>query len=145
MLPTAQALKAKGLRVTPQRMAVFEALRSRKDHPSVEMVHEQVRKALPTISLNTVYTTLSALEEAGLIRRIDAGDGLGRYDGNAMAHLHIVCTGCLRVDDVALPVEASAAEMTRQVEEASGYSVTDYATYFYGQCPECQNKKQEER
>ena len=145
MIPTTQALKAKGLRVTPQRMAVFEALRSRKDHPSVEMVHEQVRKAFPTISLNTVYTTLNALEEVGLIRRIDAGDSLCRYDGNAVPHLHIVCTGCLRVDDVALAAEASAAEMTRQVGKVSGYDVTDYAMYFYGQCPECRSKKEEER
>jgi Fe2+ or Zn2+ uptake regulation protein len=64
-----QELAAKGLRATPQRIAIFEALIPRRDHPTVEVLYQDIHARYPSMSLNTVYTTLVSLEKAGLIQR----------------------------------------------------------------------------
>ena len=132
-----EALKAHGMRVTPQRIAVYDALVPRKDHPSVDQIYTQVKERCPTISLNTVYTTLTMMAKAELIRQIDAGDGLCRYDGNPRPHLHIVCTDCHRVDDLDLDMTADAKSLLQRAADTSGYDINDYAIYFYGCCPSC--------
>jgi len=131
------ALKSKGLRITPQRVAVYETLLPRKDHPSVETLYQEIRNRIPSISLNTVYTTLESLKQAGLIQRIDVGDGRIRYDGNPRMHAHVVCTTCMRVDD--LP-QSFARTMDRLMQEAGGMSqfrINAGTLFFYGQCPDC--------
>ena len=134
-----RALQEKGLKATPQRVELYTALLSTKAHPSVETLYKTVKEVLPTISLNTVYTTLCAFEDAGLARRIDAGDGL-RYDGNSTPHSHIVCNSCHRVEDLAAQVDTNTIDLLHQVATASGYLAQDYAVYFFGICPVCQKE-----
>jgi len=135
-MPSAvEALKAHGMRVTPQRVAIYGALMTTDEHPSVEMLYEQVLPSCPNISLNTVYKTLCKMADLGLIRHIDAGDGLNRYDGNPRPHAHVVCTQCRRVDDLDVDVEADRDE----VAQCSGYDISDVAVYFYGRCKKCQS------
>lgn len=128
-----EALKAYGMRVTPQRIAIYTMLMATDEHPTVDAIYEQVRTKCPTISLNTVYTTLCAMANVGLIRHVDAGDGLCRYDGNPRPHAHIICHSCRRVED--LDVEAKLNK--EEVAERSGYDIDDVAVYFYGLCPNC--------
>jgi len=131
------ALKNKGLRATPQRIAIYETLLPRKDHPSVEVLYKEIRNKFPSISLNTVYTALESLWHAGLIQRIDVGNGRVRYDGNPRMHAHVVCTRCLRVDDLPQPSENTMLNLTREAADVSQYRITASTLFFYGHCPEC--------
>lgn len=140
MAEAMQSLTSKGLRVTPQRIAIFEALLPRKDHPTVEVLYQAIHTQYPTMSLNTVYTTLISLERAGLVRRIDTGDGRCRYDGNPLPHAHIRCNTCSRVDDLPLSSEPDLMSLMREAA-TSGYTIDDCAIYLYGRCPNCRESQ----
>ena len=69
-----------GLRMTPQRHAVFRALHGDEPHPTVESVYDVVRQGMPTISLKTVYQIIHELESMGEVELIDVGTGSVRVD-----------------------------------------------------------------
>jgi len=89
-----QALRQSGLRLTHQRLEVAREIASSDTHPDVEAIYRGVRDRVPTISLDTVYRTLAALIELGLISRVNATAGPARYDANRTQHHHFVCTRC---------------------------------------------------
>lgn len=95
----AAALKADGLRMTHQRLEVIRELAAAKHHPDADEVYRAVRERVPTISLDTVYRTLGTLAARGLIERISA-PGAARFDPDASAHHHFVCTRCGRIQDI---------------------------------------------
>jgi len=88
-----------GMKVTHQRTEVFRELAGADDHPDAETLYQSVRKRVPAISRDTVYRTLSTLEEQGLIRKAEILSSRGRYDANMDRHHHFVCTECGRVHD----------------------------------------------
>lgn len=135
-----QALKNRGFKVTPQRLAIYEALLSTATHPTVESIYQMVSTKYPTMSLNTVYTTLNSLAKAGLARLVEAGDGF-RYDGNPLPHAHIICIKCHRVNDLAAHIDHFLTKLPNEAAATSGFKVQDYAVYFYGLCPQCQMDK----
>jgi Fur family transcriptional regulator, peroxide stress response regulator len=97
--PLREALKASGLRITPQRMAIYLQMLFSEDHPSVSDIHERVRKKLPSISLDTVYRTLWKFSELGLISPVTtSGDGV-RFDSRISHHHHFICAKCGRTID----------------------------------------------
>jgi len=127
-------LNIKGYRLTKQRLAVLKALQSTKSHPHANWIYEKVRKEIPHISLGTIYRTLGILKEAGLLRELDYGSSLSRYDANTENHAHIVCTNCRRIDDLELPL---GNELERQAKGATDFAVSDHRLEFYGLCPHC--------
>lgn len=137
VLDVVQTFAAKGLRATPQRIAIYETLLSRKDHPTAEVLYHDIHARYPSISRNTVYTTLESLKRAGLIQRIDVGHSACHYDGNPKAHAHIVCTVCQRVDDIPVQVEPITPTLMCEVAQSSRYIVDFGTTCFYGRCPNC--------
>ena len=88
-----------GLKITPQRMAVYKVLLETKEHPSAEMVFEEVRKVFTSISLDTVNRTLLTLSEIGVAFIIEGSGDAKRYDGNLENHQHFKCIKCKRVID----------------------------------------------
>ena len=101
----------KGLRLTHQRLEILRELVGAKDHPSAEMVFGRVRRRLPTISLDTVYRTLSTFDDQGLIMRVPVTGDQGRFDADTSPHHHFVCSRCKSIydflwgdfDDLVLP------------------------------------------
>jgi len=89
----------KGLRLTHQRLEILRELVGAKDHPSAEMVFGRVRRRLPTISLDTVYRTLSTFDELGLIMRVPVTGDQGRFDADTSPHHHFVCQRCKSIYD----------------------------------------------
>lgn len=87
-----------GLKVTHQRLEIFRVLAPADDHPSAEDIYERVKKKVPTISLDTVYRTLTTLEKNGVLGRVQP-DARSRFDPNLDVHHHFICTECKRVDD----------------------------------------------
>lgn len=130
----ASVLRARGRRVTSQRLAIHETLRALARHVTAEEVHAAVLERLPSVSLPTVYATLELLEELGAVRRISAGEGAVLYDPRPDQHHHLVCRRCGRVDDVEAPLDLAAA-----VGAASerGYEVDRVEVVVTGLCAAC--------
>ena len=82
-------LAENGLKVTPQRIAVYEALLDINDHPNAEMIKDYVSKKNPSISLGTVYKTLEAFVDRGLITRVKTENDVMRYDPIIEKHHHL--------------------------------------------------------
>jgi len=106
----------KGLRLTHQRLEILRELVEAKDHPSAEMVFGRVRRRLPTISLDTVYRTLSTFDDLGLIMRVPVTGDQGRFDADTSPHHHFVCSRCKSIydfmwdefDKLILPMDSAA-------------------------------------
>ncbi len=92
-----------GLKFTHQRYLVYQTMTEAKDHPSAEAVWRRVRREAPSISLDTVYRTLAALEARKLVVRVPGGGEEGRFDGNPVPHHHLVCLSCGRIEDFSMP------------------------------------------
>ena len=100
----------RGLRVTPQRQAIFGLLQDDASHPTVEALYDRARVDMPTISLKTVYQTVHDLEALGELHVLDLGTGSLRVDPNVEDdHHHLVCTACGRVRDRAGRVRRPAS------------------------------------
>ncbi len=95
--------REQGLAVTPQRVAIIRALLSAEDHPRADQIYARVRRQHPHISLTTVYRTLEQFCEMGQARKVTLLHEGARYDGNITPHHHVLCVGCQRVFDIALP------------------------------------------
>ncbi len=89
----------KGLRLTHQRLEILRELVGAKAHPSAETVFGRVRRRLPTISLDTVYRTLSTFDELGIIMRVPVTGDQGRFDADTSPHHHFVCSRCKSIYD----------------------------------------------
>ncbi|HON92854.1 MAG TPA: Fur family transcriptional regulator [Sedimentisphaerales bacterium] len=88
-----------GLKVTPQRMAVYKALVETTEHPSAEAVFRKVRRTFPSISLDTVNRTLLTLSEMGAAFVVEGSGDAKRFDANLCTHQHFKCLKCRRILD----------------------------------------------
>lgn len=129
-----QVFKEKKLKLTPQRIAVYNYLKSTKGHPSAETIHKALMEEYPTMSLATVYKTLKVLVEVGLVQELNVGEGNFRYDGMTTSHPHIHCICCAKVDDLE---GVTFEELNQTVKCNTNYDVLSNKVYFYGICPEC--------
>ena len=94
-----QKLTNKGLKVTPQRIAVFEAVLKLNNHPTAESIIKYIQKTYPNIATATVYKVLDALTENGLIKRVKTEKDIMRYDAIMEKHHHLYCTETDRIED----------------------------------------------
>jgi Fe2+ or Zn2+ uptake regulation protein len=101
------ALRAAGYRVTPQRLVVHRTLVALGRHVGAEELLGEVEQRLPNVSLPTVYSALDALEDAGLVRRVSAGQGRALYDARPADHHHLVCRRCGAVEGLDARVSLS--------------------------------------
>ena len=125
-------LRARGGRLTPQRIAIYEAVVGHTTHPSVEMVHAAVRARFPGVSRATVYTTLDLFADLGLVQEV--GGRVRRYDGRAGRHVNLVCERCGGVTDIAdLRLEA----LERRTAVRAGFDVRSARFELHGVCPRC--------
>ena len=136
-----EAFKAKcraaGLKVTPQRMAVYEVLIKSNEHPSAEMVFRKVKRTLPNISLDTVNRTLLTLYEIGAAFAVEGSGDAKRFDGNLKSHQHFKCIRCKRVidfhhkpfDNIAVPKSISRR-----------FTVLRKTVYLEGICDLCRKR-----
>ena len=129
-----ERFRARGLRVTPQRQAIFRLLHGDATHPTVETLYERARADMPTISLKTVYQTVHDLEAMGEVELIHLGTGSVRVDPNVeSAHHHLICTVCGRVRDVLVDVR----DLRLPARDRRGFTVSDVEVHFRGVCEDC--------
>lgn len=124
----------KVMKYSRQREAVREFLTSRKDHPTAEVVYENLRRVYPHISLGTVYRNLSLLVELGEAIKLPGIDGYDHFDGNPEPHYHFICEECHAVLDLEIPSLA-------HINESAGANfdgvINGHSIYFYGKCKNC--------
>ena len=131
-----QALREAGLRLTPQRLAICRYLAATDTHPTTREIYRALKPEYPSLSLATVYNTLSALVELGAIHALgDAGDDTTHYDADIEPHINLVCVRCHRIFD--LP-HGAVAELEQQAAEQTGFRIFGARVVYYGLCPECQ-------
>ena len=122
----AQALRDAGLRVTPQRLALLAILMDSADHPNADELLARARALDDSVSLATVYRTLSALEEAGLIRKLTLESEPSRYEITPVAeHDHVVDIDTGEVIEIA---NDDIARLRRETLEQLGYEIVSQHT-----------------
>ena len=129
--------KARGLKLTPQRCAIYEMLVASTDHPTAEDIYRTVKRAYPMISQNTVYYTLSALKEARLISEVNLGHEHARFDANMDRHHHLVCVSCQEINDV---YDEGLNRLSVSAAKERQYTILGHRVEFYGYCKRCRDK-----
>ena len=92
-------LSEKGLKVTPQRISILEAVYTLENHPTAENIIEHIHEPHPNIATGTVYKVLETLVENQLIRKVKTENDIMRYDGVAEKHHHLYCSECDVIQD----------------------------------------------
>lgn len=93
------SLSEKGLRVTPQRMAILKAVYALNNHPTAEQIIEFVRRSIPSVATGTVYHILDTLVANRIISRVKTDHDIMRYEGITENHHHLYCSECDLIED----------------------------------------------
>ncbi|TKB05818.1 Fur family transcriptional regulator [Desulforhopalus sp. IMCC35007] len=128
------------LRMTNQREIILQELQKKKQHLTADELYDIVKKAMPRISLATVYRNLEILSEAGVIGKLEISGRQKRFDYDPEEHDHIYCVVCHRVDN--LDIERTDDD-TKNMASVAGYTVTGYRLEIVGICDACQKKEVE--
>ena len=122
------------LKYSKQREAILDFLKTRKDHPTADLVYSSLKPDFPNLSLGTVYRNLSLLADLGEILRLQVGDGTVHFDADISPRYHFICSECGSVIDLEM-------ENIDQIEDIAGVNfdgqIYGHVTYFYGKCGAC--------
>nr|WP_315854435.1 Fur family transcriptional regulator [Aquisphaera giovannonii] len=127
-------LRAHGLQVTAQRLAVLRAVTARP-HCTADEVAARVRAEIGTISRQAVYDALGALAANGLVRRIQPAGSPALYENRVGDnHHHLICRSCGKTVDVDCVVGAMPC---LSPSDTAGYRIDEAEVIFWGLCPDC--------
>jgi Fe2+ or Zn2+ uptake regulation protein len=129
-----ELLRARGMRVTSQRLVIHGALRDRGGHLSSEQVHAIVSPTLPGVSQQTVYSTLALLAEMGVARRVPVPGSTARFESRVDDHHHTVCERCGAVEDLEVRVPVGPA---LDAARAAGFAAASASLAVVGLCSRC--------
>ncbi len=132
-----RALREKGLKVTPQRLAIGDVLVEREDaHPGAGLIWREAKKRVKKISLSTVYATLNELAQHGIIKLLQFDRMENRYECNPDKHVNLICDRCKEIIDYEVPVSIEPQEIAKK----TGFEMTDMRLECYGLCEKCRKK-----
>lgn len=137
----AERLRQWEVRVTPQRLAIAEAVLNSTDHPTVQQIYDRVRDHFPSMTLATIYSNLGVLESSGMIQELPF-QKMSRYEPNVGPHVNLVCVQCETVMDADAGQEA-VVRLRNRISSQSDFQVTWQRVDFYGWCPRCSATKRE--
>ncbi len=128
--------KELGLAFTFQRQVIYEAVVDSREHPTPELIYEQVRQRIPSISLGTVYKNVKTFLDTGVLKEVTLHHGSLRLESNMTPHHHLVCSSCKAIFDIeesaVEPIQLSARELP------PGFSIKRCRVEFVGECESCQ-------
>jgi Fur family peroxide stress response transcriptional regulator len=133
-----QKLRVRRIAVTPQRLAVLAVLESLPDHPSAELIYQEVRRQVPAISFNTVYKTMEVFCLKGLAIKVNPLHEVARYDKITQDHAHLICRSCHRIIDLNWqppPLTSLSPEML------NGFLPEQQRLTVWGLCRACQDRQ----
>jgi len=138
LLTFEEVCRKEGLKITHQRLEIFKELLNSNDHPTVEKLYHRLQPKLPTISLDTVYRTLTTLELHGFVARVETGESNARFEGKMEEHHHAICKKCGKITDFfwKIPDEAIIPDEILKWGEISKKNIT-----LHGLCRQCAQEK----
>jgi Fur family transcriptional regulator, ferric uptake regulator len=126
-------LHQRGLRMTPQRQLVLDAVRD-LGHATPEQICSRVQRSAPAVNITTVYRTLDLLERIGVVRHTHLGHGAPSYSEQQHQHVHLVCHLCGSVAEVPTELMDGLAERLRAAE---GFELDVTHVALSGRCGDC--------
>ncbi len=124
--------KPNGLKLTPQRLAIFDYLKDNTAHPSAEDIYTAVAQRFPTMSFATVYNTLETLRRRGELLELTIDPARKRFDPNPEPHHHLICVRCKQIVDIHASFDLAIPGRDRAEFNLLGNHVE-----FYGICRCC--------
>ncbi|MCE6950311.1 transcriptional repressor [Cereibacter sphaeroides] len=122
--------EAKGLRMTEQRRTIARVIGEAEDHPDVEALHARAAAVDPRISIATVYRTVKLFEEAGILERLEFGDGRSRYeDAERDHHDHLIDVNTGEVIEF---VDPEIEALQERIAEKLGYRLIGHRLELFG-------------
>jgi Fur family ferric uptake transcriptional regulator len=132
-------LRKSGKRVTSQRALILDIIQKGRGHLGADEIYLRARAVQPRISLSTVYRTLKAFKEPGLIEELHFDDSHHHYEIKpARKHHHLVCLGCGKIVEFQYSL---ARQLKRSVPEFEDFEIVDAELHLTGYCPQCRRKK----
>lgn len=129
-------LQEKGFKITPQRLAIVEALVDHRHlHPGAHLIYEAAGEKTKSLSLSTVYATLGEFSRHGLIKSLEFDRMENRYEGNLEEHVNLVCRRCGKIEDYRIPSSIEPEDIAKK----AGFRVMDARMEYYGFCRDCVN------
>lgn len=130
--------RERGLALTHQREVIYRALVSTNAHPSPELIYEQVREKIPSISLATVYKNIRTFIDSGVVREVSQHHGSQRLEANMEPHYHLVCSECKTI----LDLEQEGLEPVRIKHRLPpGFRIERLNVEVIGLCAGCSGKR----
>jgi Fur family peroxide stress response transcriptional regulator len=133
-----EALRSKGYKATPQRIAICRIALNSRAHPSAQQVYDEVKKIHPTVSLATVYKTLEVLRDLDLVQEINFPKGPARFDSYMNPHINMICLKCGNITDLD---DVTVKEITRKIAAAKKFKPTAQRVDVHGICQKCSGIK----
>ncbi|MFK7868029.1 MAG: Fur family transcriptional regulator [Roseobacter sp.] len=128
--PIIQRCETKGLRMTGQRRVIARVLEESDDHPDVEELYGRASKIDSGISLATVYRTVKLFEEAGILDKLEFGDGRARYeDAERDHHDHLIDINSGEVIEF---IDEEIEALQERIAEKLGYELRGHRLELYG-------------
>jgi len=128
---TIDALRNKGYKATPQRIAVCRYALTNQEHPTAQKTYLEVKKHHPTISLATVYKTLQILRELNLVQELNLPNSKTRFDPNMKPHINLICQKCGAIQDLH---HETVGEFVQKVTETANFAPSGQRLDIYGVC-----------
>ena len=125
-------LKDAGLKVTPQRIAVLEAIFSLKKHPSSEDISQAVKKNHPNIAKGTIYNILDFYVNKGIVSRVKTDKGAMLYDAVTEKHHHLYCSESDRIEDYYDKDLDSLLDEFFRKKKIKGFEMDDFKLQLIG-------------
>jgi Fur family peroxide stress response transcriptional regulator len=135
---TIEALRSKGYKATPQRIAICRIALNSRVHPSAQQVYDEVKRIHPTVSLATVYKTLEVLRDLDLVQELNFPKGQARFDPYMNPHINLICLECGKITDLD---DITAKEITKKVAAATRFKPNGQRIDVYGICQKCSDAK----
>jgi Fur family transcriptional regulator, peroxide stress response regulator len=132
-----KALRGKGYKAKPQRIAIVQFVLHNHTHPTAQKIYNEVKKVYPTVSLATIYKTVQILKEAGLIQELNLEKDQARFDPNMKPHAHLVCFQCKSINDCTDPM---ISEIVDRMSSEADFSAGEWNFDIFGICSNCRRK-----
>jgi len=129
-----EALRSKGYKATPQRIAICRIALNSREHPTAQQIYDQVKKIHPTVSLATVYKTMEVLRDLDLVQELNFPKGQARFDSYMNPHINLICVKCGKITDID---DVTAEEIGKKVAAVTKFKPNGQRIDVYGMCQQC--------
>jgi len=133
-----EKLKKENIRITPQRLEMISILKDSKEHVTAEHIYKKLVKQFPSVSIATVYNNLKLFVNLGIVKELQFGESLSKFEWIEKDHYHIICSSCGKIEDFYYP---QLKEVESFAQDLSKFKIKNHHLLFYGLCKECSKQK----